>query len=324
MGKPALTTFSEKDIQELEQTTEVQDVGILTSNKFPAFIRLNSMLGFSSDIFLEAVPDRFIDKKPQSWFWDSSSRQVPIILSGEFLNLYNYGFALSQGLPQLSEATISSLAFDLVLGTPELRETYSAHVGGFSDRIASVLVPQSFMEYANRKYGKALASSAPSRLIVKVSDPSDKAFIDFLKQKNYITNAENLRWSKLRSIVEIIVTATGILALLLMGISALVFILFVELTIAQAQQSLELLTQIGYAPSFLRKFMTRKFLPLMLVAVIVAFALAFVAQYIGSVIVSHYGLHLPLMPNMFVWIATLICMLLLYLQIRNGISKALR
>lgn len=323
MGKPALTTFSSKDIVELSRAPQVQDVGILTANKFPAYIQLNSSLGFSTDIFLEAVPDRFIDRKPATWFWDSTTRQVPLILSGEFLNLYNYGFALSQGLPQFSEATIQSLAFDLVLGSPQLRETYSAHVAGFSDRITSVLIPQSFMDYANEKYGNHL-SSAPSRLIVKIGDPSDKAFVAFLKEKNYMTNAENLKWNKLRSVVEVVVMATGILALLLMGISALVFILFVELTIAQAQQSLELLSQIGYAPSFLRKFMMWKFLPLMLAAVVLALFIAFAAQYFISTVVVNYGLHLPSVPGMHIWVLGAICMALLYWQTNRGILKAIQ
>ena len=28
---------------------------------------------------------------------------IPIIISREYLNLYNYGFALNQGLPQITE-----------------------------------------------------------------------------------------------------------------------------------------------------------------------------------------------------------------------------
>ncbi len=323
MGRSHLTTFNGNEIEALSNIKGVQDVGILTSNRFPAFIRLNATLGFSSDIFLEAVPDRFIDKKPESWLWDSTGKRVPIILSGEFLNLYNYGFALSQGLPQLSEATIQSLAFDLIVGNPINRETLSAHVGGFSDRISSVLVPQSFMDYANKKYGN-VSKAAPSRLILKIADPSDAAFVTFLKEKNYVTNAENLRWSKLRAVVEIVVLATGILALLLMGISVLVFVLFIELTIAQAQQALELLTQIGYAPSFLKKFMLRRFIPLMLGAVVVALLLAFVAQYAASQAVIPYGLQLPQIPAFHIWIVALVCMLLLYGQIRKGIVKALK
>lgn len=323
MGRSELTTFKDHEIEAISKIEGVQDVGVLTSNRFPAYIRLNASLGFSSDIFLEAVPDRFIDKKPENWSWDPAANQVPIILSGEFLNLYNYGFALSQGLPQLSEATIQSLAFDLIVGNPLNRETLSAHVGGFSDRISSVLVPQSFMDYANKKYGNIL-KAAPSRLIIKITDPSDKKFTAFLEEKDYVANAESLRWSKLRSVVEVVMLATGILALLLMGISVLVFVLFIELTIARAQQALELLTQIGYAPSFLRKFMLRRFFPLMLGAVVAALLLAFLAQYAASNAVIPYELQLPKVPGYHIWLVAFVCMMLLYLQIQKGMAKVLK
>lgn len=323
MGKPNLTTFSSKEIVALSHAPQVQDIGVLTANRFPAFIRLNSVYGFSTDIFLEAVPDRFIDTKPPTWFWDSTTRQVPLILSGEFLNLYNYGFALSRGMPQFSQSTIQSLAFDLVLGSSEIKETYGAHVAGFSDRITSVLVPQSFMDYANAKFGNA-ASAAPSRLIVKIADPSDKAFVAFLQEKNYVTNAENLRWNKLRSVVEVVVSATGVLALLLMGISVLVFILFVELTIAQAQQSLSLLSLMGYAPSFLRKLMQRKFLPIMLLAVLLALCIAVGAQYYIASAAKAYQLHLSSLPGLHLWGVALVCLVLLYWQVQRGIAKAIQ
>lgn len=127
MGKPELTVFHPQDIVSLKKVAGVQEVGQLTSNRFPAYITLNSKLGFSSDIFLEAVPNQFIDKKPDEWFWQDNSRYIPIILSGEFLNLYNYGFALSQGLPQLSASTIQALSFDLILVCPS-REKPTRHM----------------------------------------------------------------------------------------------------------------------------------------------------------------------------------------------------
>lgn len=321
MGKLGLTVFHPQDISSLKAVDGVQDVGKLTSNHFPAYITLNSKLGFSSDIFLEAVPDQFIDKKPDEWFWQDNSRNIPIILSGEFLNLYNYGFALSQGLPQLSASTIESLSFDLVLGQPERRETYTAHVVGFSDRITSVLIPQAFMEYTNNKYGGGF-QPLPSRLIVKVGDPSNKKFVHYLEANNYTTNAEQLRFNKLRAVVEVIAASTGILALLLMGISALVFVLFIELTIARAQQSLELLLQIGYNPSYLGKFMMRKFLPIMIGAVLAACAIAIVAQFAASLLIVKMNLRLDAFPGWPVWAVAFLTIFILSWQVRTAVKQA--
>jgi hypothetical protein len=323
MGRPELTQFTPADLDTLSKAPGVMDVGALTSNRFPANITLNSSLGFSTQAFLESVPDRFMDKRPPEWNWHPGTRDVPIILSSEFLNLYNYGFALSQGLPQLSESSIQSLAFDLTLGSIDIRETYSGHVVGFSDRITSVLVPQSFMEFANSKYGKG-TPPVPSRLIVKVTDPSDKAFSKFLETHDYITNSEQLRWSKIRAVVEVIAGSTGFLALILMAISGLVFVLFIELTIARAQQSLILLLQLGYSPHYLTRFMMMRFLPLMLGAIIVALVLAVIAQLLASVFITSMNLNLSTFPGWPVWLTALISISLLVLQVRIAIAKAVK
>jgi hypothetical protein len=323
MGRPDLTVFSQPEISALRHAPQVRDVGVLTSNKFPAFIRLTANMDFSSEIFLEAVPDQFIDKKPQDWNWQEGSREVPIILSGEFLSLYNYGFALSQGLPQLSQASIQALSFDLVLGPPELRETYTARVVGFSDRITSVLVPQAFIVYANGRYAPS-ATAFPSRLILNVADPSDKGFVRMLEQKGYVTNGEHLRWNKLRSVVEVVAASTGVLAALLMGISVLVFILFIELTIARAQQSLQLLLQLGYEPGFLRRFMLGRFMPLLFSAIVVALSLAALAQYLAARFIESMNLQLPVFPGWPVWTAASISTLLLLLQVRYSVRRAMQ
>src|SRR5690606_23506269 len=67
MRRSELTTFSHAEIEALTLLIGIQEIGILTSNHFPAFIELHATLGVSSDIFLESVPDRFIDKKPENW-----------------------------------------------------------------------------------------------------------------------------------------------------------------------------------------------------------------------------------------------------------------
>lgn len=323
MGKPNLTVFTEQEIDALRNAPEVQDIGVLTSNRFPVYATLNARVAFSTDMFLEAVPDRFIDQKPQDWFWQPSSSQVPLIVSSEFLNLYNYGFALSQGLPQLSESSIKSLAFDLKAGAGDVQNMYTAHVVGFSDRISSVLVPESFIDYGNKVYGRG-AVSAPSRLIVKAKDPSDKAFVQFLQQRDYVTNTEQLRWSKLRAVVDVVSAATGILAILLMGVGTLVFILFIELTIARAQHSITLLLQIGYSPRYIARFMIKRFLPLIVATSIVSVILAGVAQAISAVEVKDLNLELPSLPGWPVWVALLISTLILFILVSNSINRAIK
>lgn len=305
MGKKNATLFSPREIEAVSAAPQVEDVGVLIANKFPVYASLSIAQGFATDMFLEAVPERFMDNKPFGWVWEPGNTQIPIILSSDFLNMYNYGFAPSQNLPQLSQSTIQALAFDLTIGRGIYVEHYTGRVVGFSDRISSVLVPQSFIEYGNKTFAPT-TPIAPSRLIVKVKDPSDKRFADFLKKNDYTTNSEQLRWNKMRSVIEAVASGTGLLAMLLMGMGTLVFILFIELTIAKAKQSLSLLLLMGYSPRYLAMFMLRRFVPLIFVSLGIAAIIAIILQGIAAKKLIAMNLTLPDLPGLCVWAALIV------------------
>jgi hypothetical protein len=317
----AANLFSEAEIDDLKKLPEVQEVGALSSNHFPVSASMGSSLGFYTQLFLEAVPEHFMDKKPKDWNWQEGDNQVPIIVSSEFLNLYNFGFAPSQGLPQLSETSIQALGFDLTIGG-NTQEKYIGHVVGFSNRINSILVPESFLQYANQKFGSN-APIAPSRLILKMKDPSDPKFVQYLEQHGYTTNSEQLRWNKVRAIVQTVSLATGILAILLIAISALVFVLFIELTLAKASESIQLLRQLGYSPTRLGRYITSRFLPLILTAIAAALFIALCVQFSFSLWVQKLQLSANTLPGWPVWIVALLSCGVLITRMRMTVSRAL-
>jgi hypothetical protein len=322
MGNLKASLFTPEQIDALKAAPQVQDIGQLSANRFPVYAVLNANVGFATDMFLEAVPDRFIDNKPEDWYWQPSSSRVPIIISAQFLDLYNYGFAPSQGLPQLSEASIKSLAFELKVGPRDKQDSYVAQVVGFSDRITSVLVPQSFIDYGNQLY-TGQTEMPPSRLIVKAKDPSDKAFAEYLEKNGYSTNGEQLRWNKVRVIVEIVTAAVGLLAILLLGIGTLVFVLFIELTISRAQASLSLLIQLGYSPRYLSIFMMRRFFPLLIFTLIVSMGIAWVAQIFSAEFIKTQNLVISNIPGWPIWAALGISAFVLLVLVSRSIIKAI-
>ena len=323
MGKPGATLFTLADIDSLNLAPQIQAVGVITSNHFPVYAMMGGNMGFATDLPLESVPDSFIDKLPADWKWEPASSDLPIIMSSQFLDIYNYVFAPSQGLPQLSESSVKSLALQLKAGPPESGETYLAHVVGFSDRISSVMAPQSFIDYGNKKHSKNGAQTLPSQLILKAKDPSDKKFIDYLSRHDYTTNAQNLRWSKMRSIVEVVSTATGILAVLLLGIGTLVFILFIELTVARAQQSIALLIEIAYSPRYVGRFMNKRFLPLVFSTLLLSAFAAITAQYIASSLAPSQGLTLHRIPGIPVWAALALSLCTLLILVVRSVSNSI-
>lgn len=324
MAQDNATSLSDAEISLLSQAPQVQDAGKLTPANFKVAASLGyGPMSFYTLLFLEAAPDRFLDQLPGKWQWKEGDRVLPIILSRDFLNMYNYIFAPSQGLPLLSEASVKALGFKLTMGEGPYQQEYMAQVEGFSDRISSVLVPQSFIDYGNKHFSPNSKGSI-SRVIVKVADPSNKAFTQFLEQHHFSTNAEQLRFSKMRSIVEAVSGGTGLIAILLLLVSSLVFVLFIELTLAKAGASVKLLLQIGYSPSALSRFLAARYLPLLLSAVFLAGLLVIILKQMVVARLEQLNLSVSAWPGAITWLSLLLCLLLLIAQMFRSVRRSLR
>ena len=108
--------FSKEEISDLSLQPWVKKIGEFTSADFTvnASIRMGDK-GMSSYLFFESVPDDFFDKLPEGWKFQPDKKFIPIVLNKDYLALYNFGFALPQGLPQLSEEMIATVPFKLIL-----------------------------------------------------------------------------------------------------------------------------------------------------------------------------------------------------------------
>ena len=54
-----------------------------------------------------------VDVNLDKWEFDEYERVVPIIIPRNYLNLYNFGFAQSRSLPQLSEGVMGMVNLDI-------------------------------------------------------------------------------------------------------------------------------------------------------------------------------------------------------------------
>lgn len=176
--------FSAVEVEDLKSQPWVRDVGKFSSSgyKVLASVSPGGGRGMSTMLFFESVPDGFLDEQPAGWTFREGDTTVPIMISKDYLALYNFGFAGSAGLPQLSEDLISTIPIHLELisddGTRRLN--LQGRIAGFSNRLNTILVPEDFMEWSNRELG-AESSANPNRLIVNVSSPGDVAIQDYLE-----------------------------------------------------------------------------------------------------------------------------------------------
>ncbi len=277
IGKAVLT---QEEIDDIRSQPFTEAVGILQTSKFKASIQSSSdVFPFFTDIAFESVPDAFLDVNAKEWNWDENSTYVPIIVPGMFLDIYNFQFSLSQGLPQLTREVVKMIFFNVnVYGVDGTTRVYKGKVVGFSDRISSLLIPQSFMDHANQLYGKNIGT-APSRIIIRTKDPGHPELISYLKKKQLTTDQDKTRFSKYRQIVEMVVNITGVTGLLMFLFAMLIFSLFIQLTISSCREEIQLLITLGASPSQLRSFLMRQFFPSNIWIVLGSLLILSLAQY---------------------------------------------
>lgn len=248
----ASSEFKPADLDSLRALKTVEAIGEFEANQFQAVVRTTKFIEFSTLFFFESVPTAFLDQKPDRWFWSPQMDEVPVILSQDFLNLYNFGFALSQGLPQVSKDAIKIVPLDLKISGPGGTRNFTAKIAGFSNRISSVLVPQEFMRYANDSIGRK-QPEAPSRLILKVGNPGDPALKALLARRKYQTNEEKVLSGQASLLLNIALTVVGFMGTLFLLLSVAVFVLNFKVIIAEAQLEINLLVQLGYKHSEIAK-----------------------------------------------------------------------
>ncbi|MGN0218838.1 MAG: ABC transporter permease [Muribaculaceae bacterium] len=221
--------FSEADIAELEAQPWVRGVGAFTNANFDIYASVSlGGRGLSTALFFESIPDRYIDITPEGWSFDPADPTVPVIISKDYLALYNFGFAASRGLPQLSEEIISQVPLAITLRGNGRSDSLPGRIVGFSSRLNTVAVPEAFMIWANSRYGDGRTSD-PSRLIVEVTDPADPAIHKYLDSHDIEAAGDrgSGRTGRIASVITTVASAVGavIACLALIIVSLSIFLL---------------------------------------------------------------------------------------------------
>jgi hypothetical protein len=249
MGDNSKALFTTEEVQEFRKLHTLKKIGFIESNQFPIEASNFGDLAFSTQLFFESIPDEFLDVNVDSFAWQAGNKSIPVILSQDFLNLYNFGFALSQGLPQLSEETVKAISFNLEIAHTE---NFVAEVVGFSQRYSSVIVPAEFMHYANTKYGQQ-KNDHYSRIILQTEEADNPELVQFINDRNYSTQNEKIKWSKIKTIMNVVFASSGFIGIFILVLCVIILILFLNLSIAKSASKLQLLSLLGYKTTKLQK-----------------------------------------------------------------------
>lgn len=242
-------TFTDEEIARLQQQTWVETVGRFTSSNFSVHgsVELGGR-GLATYLFFESVPDEFFDIKPVGWNFDIDERFVPIMISKDYLALYNYGFAVPQGLPQLSEEVIGLVPIRLRLsGENSQTEYFDARIVGFSSRLNTIAVPQQFMDWANNHFAPDV-NIMSSRLIVKVNSFDSPEMAKYLVD-NDIEQAGDDEASLQRSyFISITMGVVAVVGVIICLLATAILILSIYLLLQKTRDKLRNLMLLGYSP----------------------------------------------------------------------------
>lgn len=243
------STFSTGDIAEIEEQPFTKNVGSFLPSQFKVSAGMGMQgIRMSTDMFFESVPDEFVDVKLDKWTFDPASDVVPIIIPRNYLNLYNFGFAQSRNLPQLSEGVMGMVNLDIrIMGNGQVKQL-KGNIVGFSNRLNTILVPETFMSWANAAYGTG-QKAEPSRLIVEVNNPTDERIAKFFQQKGYETEGNSLDAGKASWFLKVVIGIVLSVGLLISVLSFYILILSIYLLLQKNSTKLENLLLIGYSPA---------------------------------------------------------------------------
>jgi hypothetical protein len=269
--------FSPADLDTLREQPFIQGAAPLISNRFEVVASAGDRIPFSTDIFLESLETEFIDTVPPEFDWKPGQTVVPLIFSSDFLEMYNV-FAPSYGLPQLSMETASNVVIGLRCEGLKGGQVFRAQIVAFSDRINSLLVPKSFLDWANMEF-EGLPSANASRVYIKTKDANSPELLEFLAKKNYRVNKEKTAFGRSKQVLQGVIAGLGIFGVLVVGLALLLFSFYLQLMVARSRDNLQLLLTIGYRPDWLSRQVARRFIPVYIIVVAISLLLTQLMQY---------------------------------------------
>lgn len=242
-------SFSSDEVAEIEAQPWCNGVAVFRAADFSVWLSVNiGGRGMQTALFFESVPDSLVDIDPQLWRFDPARAEVPIVLSKEYLTLYNFGFASSGRMPLLSESTITRLPLTVVLAGNGQQQVLPARIVGFSSWLNTIAVPETFMEWAHARFGSG-AEVQPSRLIVAVSDPADANIDSFIDGHDYQVAGPDAAGGEAARMLSVVSSVVGVVGLIITALALFILVLSLYLLVHKNRRIINGLIRLGYTPA---------------------------------------------------------------------------
>jgi len=240
----AKAKFTPEEIQKIQDQPFIKKVGQFSASNYRVSAG-SALLNFRTDLFFESVPDEFVDVKSEDFKWSKGDIVIPVVVARDYLALYNFGFAASQGLPKIPFESIQEVSLDVLIKGQGKRKNFKGRIVGFSDRINSIIVPQSFMEYSNKNF-QDYEPKGSSRLIISSDNPFSDTFRNFMKDNGYELSSGRLIGGETAALIRTLIAVVAVIGFLIVLLSVFIFVLNFQLMVSKSSRDIRLMLQLGY------------------------------------------------------------------------------
>ncbi len=250
-GTSASTAFTPAESADISSQPWADGTGAFTAADFNVSARVDiAGASMSTALFLESIPDEFFDISPRGWdtYRPDSAEPLPVIISKDYLTLYNFGFAASRGMPQISEELIGMLPLRLNISGNGRQQWIDARIVGFSSRLNTIAVPEAFMDWANATFGEG-HEAAPSRLIVRLRRAGDPEATAYMDAHGYEIAGDKASGGKALYFLSLVTTVVIAIGAIISLLAFFILLLSIYLLLQKNRAKIHDLMLLGYTPA---------------------------------------------------------------------------
>jgi hypothetical protein len=145
-----------------------------------------------------------------------------------------------------------------------------------------------------------------------VKNPSNPKVAEYLEAENYQINQDRLNASRAASVVQVIMSVVGLVGLLFIGLSFVIFTMNFRVILAEAKNEIQLLLQLGYTSAMISSYLLRYFARLIIGISLLSCVLLYVSHYFTSQFLSDKGLEVSSNIEPVVWVVAFALVLLMF------------
>lgn len=245
--------FSLSEIEQMKKEPFIVDVKPVESNNFNITIETAdpAVPRFRGDIFIQTVDPDFLDVKSKEFRWKKGDTLVPILMPRDLLVMMNM-FMGSKGMPQISDELAKDIHFKFCMKNDTVKEYISCQIIGFTNDVPSVLVPQSFMNWANNRFAPD-AEQKITQIMISGKENEFGLVEQMLKERHLESKNAQVAIGRLKSTVGTLILVVLGISVIAVFLSGLVLIQYLQLLLSKNLYEVRTLMRLGHHPNSLVK-----------------------------------------------------------------------